>query len=208
MDGDSPNNSIDKYSLSSDEICGEYPFKKIDYKKSHKVDILKQAANRIVSGKSTYQEEYAIIITNLDKYDRLGTPSGQNSLRVKFRKLIKKADVNQQYTSLYKKRVVLPVVEETEKPSSTNTVSSTNTTNTVNIHVDETMNQELLQLEQIVDEKYAKYTVVSPVRPPEDLIDDAFFCSQKIPIYVKDDSSSVWRDLMAQLEVQSHWHNP
>ena len=91
-----------KYCLNSDEICGLYPHKLVDMEFSKRADILRQAANRVVSGETTFSDEVFTISYYMFKYNRLKKPTSKKQLIVDLRRLIKKADKDKKFSCLYK----------------------------------------------------------------------------------------------------------
>ncbi len=92
---------LSKYSIESSERCGLYPDKFISMDTSHKADILRQSANRILKGEITFTAEVLSLAYQLMKHNRLNSKGAKVRLLNDLRKLIKKADVDNKFTYLY-----------------------------------------------------------------------------------------------------------
>ena len=111
-----PNNPMADYALESDKKCGLFPHKYIDMEFSRRSDILRQAANRIVTGESTFASEVFTLAYYLTKFKRLDKPTSKKLLVTDLRRLVRKADIDNKFTSLYqyvhrKDAAIMKIVE-------------------------------------------------------------------------------------------------
>ena len=97
------NNYVHQYNITSDVKCGLYPYKEINMEFSRRADILRQAANRIVIGETTFAEEVYTLVYYMGLYKRLEKPSSKKHLIYDLRRLIRKADPDNRYTNLYRR---------------------------------------------------------------------------------------------------------
>ena len=106
-----------RFCITTDIICGAYPVVDINYKYSKKIDILKQATNSILRGDDTFYTALRKIEIMLKKHNRLGTLNSQATLKTKFRRLIRKADIYKQHTKIYAKqpyKTARSIIQEAE----------------------------------------------------------------------------------------------